>query len=63
MFSFIPKWFSKNPQVIRFTGICACLTIIYWQLSVYNYAGTVFLFVSIIINSIGLYKNRKIKEK
>ena len=63
MFSFIPKWFSKNLQVIRFTGICACFTIIYWQLSILNYTGMMFSIISILINAIGLYKNRKPKIK
>lgn len=61
-FSFIPKWFSRNPQHLRMGGLMSNICIIPYFLLVHNYTGTGFAVFNIVTIAINLIKWHICKE-
>ena len=56
MCAFVPKWISKNMQVIRVGELCANILIIFYNLAICNYAVISIQIISIILLIITICK-------
>ena len=56
MCSFIPKWISKDVQKIRIGALCATILIIFYNISIENYAVVSIQIISIVLLLITITK-------
>ncbi len=64
MCSFIPKWMSKDMQVIRVGGLCSNMLMIFYNIAISNYAVISIQVLNIMLITITIIKwSKKRKEK
>ena len=63
MCSFIPKWMSKNMQIIRAGAFCANILIIFYNIAINNYAVISIQIINILLLAITIIKWSKKKKR